>query len=529
MKGMHIQKLAGQPDLDLFDVGWDGINDGFVFPITTAAGALPNFSNNGHQSTPTAVVTAEAPESIPITTEAIASDVISLAGSSIVFHNTYGAGVTAAFHQAAVDAEHFLESHLTAGTTIDLYASFDFSSLGPLFSGQNNFLMYNESYATWRAQIAARSTSQDDAAAVAALPTTDPTGGLGVYLPSGYARMMGMNVGNDIDSIVLNSDLTFNFTDGDATGVLEHELTEGAMGRISSLGFRSFSNGTHYWNPMDFFRFQANGVRDYTGGQDGALTYFGFDAAHVFTNFQLHNSINFLGQYDGFDLADWDHTVGNSFGPGGPGSPGVVSPTDLRVMDVLGWRPTVPADDFPANASTTGTVAVNGAATGNLETLGDHDWFATTLISGHSYIIDERGSPSGGGTLSDAYLNLHNAASTVVATNDDGGVGFDSQLAVTVGTTGTYYIDAGAFADSHTGTYTVDVQDLGTNATGFQAPAFELAQFGAAAGGWSSDNAYPRELADVNGDGQADIVGFGQAGVRRLTGNRQRALCSAHL
>ena len=31
--------------------------------------------------------------------------------------------------------------------------------------------------------------------------------------------------------------------------------------------------------------------------------------------------------------------------------------------------------------------------------------------------------------------------------------------------------------------------------------------------GWSSDDLYPRELADVNGDGLADIVGFGIAGV----------------
>ena len=33
------------------------------------------------------------------------------------------------------------------------------------------------------------------------------------------------------------------------------------------------------------------------------------------------------------------------------------------------------------------------------------------------------------------------------------------------------------------------------------------------ADGWSSDDTYPRELADVNGDGMADIVGFGTLGV----------------
>jgi hypothetical protein len=34
-----------------------------------------------------------------------------------------------------------------------------------------------------------------------------------------------------------------------------------------------------------------------------------------------------------------------------------------------------------------------------------------------------------------------------------------------------------------------------------------------AAGGWSSDDLYKRELADVNGDHMADIVGFASSGV----------------
>jgi len=49
----------------------------------------------------------------------------------------------------------------------------------------------------------------------------------------------------------------------------------------------------------------------------------------------------------------------------------------------------------------------------------------------------------------------------------------------------------------------------------FAAPIFGLNQFGvaASAGGWVSDNLTPRELADVNGDGKIDIVGFGNDGV----------------
>jgi Ca2+-binding RTX toxin-like protein len=45
----------------------------------------------------------------------------------------------------------------------------------------------------------------------------------------------------------------------------------------------------------------------------------------------------------------------------------------------------------------------------------------------------------------------------------------------------------------------------------FSDPSFVVANFGQTAG-WSSDNAFHRELADVNGDGRADIIGFGIAG-----------------
>ncbi|MFC3174731.1 beta strand repeat-containing protein [Novosphingobium bradum] len=48
----------------------------------------------------------------------------------------------------------------------------------------------------------------------------------------------------------------------------------------------------------------------------------------------------------------------------------------------------------------------------------------------------------------------------------------------------------------------------------FNAPGSVLvANFAPGAGGWSSQDIYPRHAADVNGDGKADIIGFGQAGV----------------
>ena len=46
----------------------------------------------------------------------------------------------------------------------------------------------------------------------------------------------------------------------------------------------------------------------------------------------------------------------------------------------------------------------------------------------------------------------------------------------------------------------------------FEAPGLLVTNFGYDAGGWRVDQ-HPRFLADTNGGGRADIVGFGNAGV----------------
>jgi hypothetical protein len=60
---------------------------------------------------------------------------------------------------------------------------------------------------------------------------------------------------------------------------------------------------------------------------------------------------------------------------------------------------------------------------------------------------------------------------------------------------------------------------LATGNGHFATPTSEIANFGTNAGGWVSQDLYPRALGDVNGDGAADIIGFGQAGVYESLSN----------
>jgi hypothetical protein len=117
---------------------------------------------------------------------------------------------------------------------------------------------------------------------------------------------------------------------------LVHEITEGVFGRVGSLGIELTG-----WQPMDLFRFSADGARDYTGGADGQTTVFGVDGAHLST-LEFHNAIGASGASNGGDLADWN-TSADPFGPGGPDSAGALSSTDLQVLDILGWTPAAPA------------------------------------------------------------------------------------------------------------------------------------------------------------------------------------------
>ncbi len=128
--------------------------------------------------------------------------------------------------------------------------------------------------------------------------------------------------------------------------------------------------------------------------------------------------------------------------------------------------------DIADNQSTTSVITVDGAAvTDQLEIKGDHDWVRVVLTAGQkvSILVD-------GLTLDDSFLRVRDSAGNELAFNDDISDGSvrDSRLVFTAPTSGTYYLDVGAFNDNYTGTYALTVK---TWAPPQVVPVSDLANF----------------------------------------------------
>ena len=126
-------------------------------------------------------------------------------------------------------------------------------------------------------------------------------------------------------------------------------------------------------------------------------------------------------------------------------------------------------DDYLGAEETTGTVAVGGSVTGNLEVDNDVDWFKVRLEEGKSYRIGMRGSESGDGTLADPTVVVGTIASVSAGyygfgapppfNDDKSTTEKDSELVVPVFTTHDAYIHA-ATSGTGTGTYTIEVAEV---------------------------------------------------------------------
>ncbi|MFN3864547.1 MAG: M10 family metallopeptidase C-terminal domain-containing protein, partial [Erythrobacter sp.] len=119
-------------------------------------------------------------------------------------------------------------------------------------------------------------------------------------------------------------------------------------------------------------------------------------------------------------------------------------------------------DTALGNASTTASLTVGGAAvTGAIDVTGDRDWYRVTLVAGQIYEIITSATGNPGDV--DTTLTLRSAdgatqATPVLAFNDDSS-GTYSRIRFVAPTSGTYFIDVGAFTDSETGAYRVQINE----------------------------------------------------------------------
>ena len=142
-------------------------------------------------------------------------------------------------------------------------------------------------------------------------------------------------------------------------------------------------------------------------------------------------------------------------------------------------------DDHAADTDTAGTVAVGGAATGDIEQPDDHDWFAVELEAGKAYRIDLEGSDTNAGSLRDPYLRgIYDSQGNYIGStsDDDDGTGRNSRVFFTPETAGTYY--AAAYGDE-TGTYKLSVMEVPDDHAAGTDTAGTVAVGGAATGGIS--------------------------------------------
>jgi len=114
-----------------------------------------------------------------------------------------------------------------------------------------------------------------------------------------------------------------------------------------------------------------------------------------------------------------------------------------------------PADDYAANATSTGKVGVGGSATtGKIEIVDDCDLFKVTLTAGTSYSFDMVRT---GGNLN-PYLELYDPNLIMgLAVNDDANGSSNAQIIYTATTSGTYYLAAWDTATG-TGAYTLSAK-----------------------------------------------------------------------
>ena len=121
----------------------------------------------------------------------------------------------------------------------------------------------------------------------------------------------------------------------------------------------------------------------------------------------------------------------------------------------------VAINDHAADSGTSGSVAVGGSATGEIQFNGDRDWFAVDLEAGRAYRFGVQGEPADGGRPSEPYLRaIYDVDGHPIAgTGDNGGGLYASRMTFMATADATYFVEAGAYVNGE-GAYTLSVVEV---------------------------------------------------------------------
>ncbi|MGH1330024.1 MAG: M10 family metallopeptidase C-terminal domain-containing protein [Paracoccaceae bacterium] len=163
--------------------------------------------------------------------------------------------------------------------------------------------------------------------------------------------------------------------------------------------------------------------------------------------------------------------------------------------------------DASASTNTAESMSVGDTFYGDLYYAGDRDLVRIDLVAGQYYEISITGQ-----TLADPYLRVYDSNGRLVDSNDDIslGVNVDSRLTFLAGETGSYYISAGSYDDSYTGTYSMSAVLSDYNPGAPYTPE-QIATY-LTTGFWGGTPQY-------FGDGGAEIIAYDISG---LTSDGQR-------
>ena len=110
-------------------------------------------------------------------------------------------------------------------------------------------------------------------------------------------------------------------------------------------------------------------------------------------------------------------------------------------------------DQEPGTGSGSGNT---DQANGSIDYSGDTDRFSSYFEAGTTYTISLEGSSTNAGTLVDPILQLYGPDARLISSNDDGGVGLNSELVYTATSSGNYEVVASGYGSS-VGTYTLNL------------------------------------------------------------------------